>query len=219
MLSLKEENLEAFQYLHDRDFTGSLRGRSHLMIPMDQIIEMTINQSCRENNGLSGKTEKIGASERWAKIHHHMVAIHKHLNEKVQKNTKDDERDVQMILKYLKNWTPNMWHSDQPVSNIATGKIATEAISKNTLSLKERGHQAMSEFIGRITLPEDTTTGKSYYAPIKKQAVNLFKEGNTKKKCSIPEDEGQSFANILSIFDKKSLDLHNIMKWPVTRKS
>ena len=26
----------------------------------------------------------------------------------------------------------------------------------------------MSEFIGRFTLPEDKTTGKSYYGPIKK---------------------------------------------------
>ena len=48
-----------------------------------------------------------------------------------------DERDVQMILKCLKNWTPNMWHADQPTSNIATGKIATEAMNKNILSLKE----------------------------------------------------------------------------------
>ena len=76
----------------------------------------------------------------------------------------------------------------------------------------------MGEFIRRFTLPDDTTTGKSYYAPKKKQAVNLFKEGNTKKKRSIPEDEGQSFADILSIFDNKSLDLRKIMEWPVTNK-
>ena len=55
-----------------------------------------------------------------------------------------------------------MWHADQPISNNATGKIATEAMSKNTLSIKERGQQAMSGFIERFTLPDDTTTGKSY---------------------------------------------------------
>ena len=49
-------NLEAFQYLHDGGFTDSLSGRSHWMIPIDQIIEMTINQSCKEIGGLSGKT-------------------------------------------------------------------------------------------------------------------------------------------------------------------
>ena len=116
---------------------------------MEQLIEMTINRSCKEIGGFSGKIENVGASERWAKIHRHMEAMREHLNEKVRKNIRDanielgalrmerDERNVQMILKCLKNWTPNMWHSHQPISNIATGKIATETISKNTLSLKD----------------------------------------------------------------------------------
>ena len=129
-----------------------------------------------------------------------------------------DERDAQMILTCLRKYTPNMWHADQPISNNATGKIATEAMCKNTLSIKERGHQAMSGFIVRFTLPEDTTTGKSYYAPIKKKTVNLFKEGNTTKKRYILDDEGQSFADVLSIFDNKSLDLRKITEWLVTSK-
>ena len=76
----------------------------------------------------------------------------------------------------------------------------------------------MSGFIERFTLLEDTTTGKSYYTPIKNQPVNLFKEGNAKKKGFIPKDEGQSFADIISICDNKSLDLRKIMKCPVTSK-
>ena len=58
------------------------------------------------------KTENVGASERWVKIHHHMVAMQEHLNQKAQKNTKHvniefgtlrmerDERDVQVILNF-----------------------------------------------------------------------------------------------------------------------
>lgn len=65
MLSLKKENLEAFQYLHDWGFTCSLSVRSHSMIPMDRIIEMTINRSCNRIGGLSSKTENVGASERY----------------------------------------------------------------------------------------------------------------------------------------------------------
>ena len=48
--------------------------------------------------------------------------------------------------------------------------------------------------------------------------VNLFKKGNTKEKRSIPEDEGQLFADILSTFDSKSFDLRKIMEWSVTLK-
>ena len=110
-----------------------------------------------------------------------------------------------------------MWNSDQVISNIATGKIATEAMRKNTSSLMEQGQQAIGEFIGRFTLLEDTATN-TYYTSIKKQAVNLFKEDNTKIKCSVPKDQGQSFADILSIFDNKSLDLYKIMEWRVPSK-
>ena len=113
---------------------------------------MTINQSWQEIGNLS-ESEKV-----WKNT--------KHVN--IELGTLRKERDVQMILKCLKNWTPNIWHSDQPISNIATGKTVREAMRENTLSLKEWGHQAMSEIIERFTLSEDTTTGKSYYAPIKR---------------------------------------------------
>ena len=80
MLSSKKENLEAFVYLQKIGFCGSLIGRAHTMIPMDQMIEITINRSSKETGGLSGKTEKVGATERWGRIHHHMVAMREHLN-------------------------------------------------------------------------------------------------------------------------------------------
>ena len=69
MLWLKEESLEPFQYLHGGGFTSSLTGRSHSIIPMHQVIVMTVNRLCKLMGGLSGKTENVGASERWAKIH------------------------------------------------------------------------------------------------------------------------------------------------------
>ena len=42
-----------------------------------------------------------------------------------------DGRHAQVILTHLNHWTPNMWHSDQPISNTLTRKIASEAMSKN----------------------------------------------------------------------------------------
>ena len=38
-----------------------------------------------------------------------------------------------------KNWTPNIWHLDQPISNIAIRKIATETMSKKSMSIKSQG--------------------------------------------------------------------------------
>ena len=34
----------------------------------------------KEIGGISVKTKNVGASERWAIIHHHMVAMQVHLN-------------------------------------------------------------------------------------------------------------------------------------------
>ena len=131
-----------------------------------------------------------------------------------------DERDVLMILSCLRNWVPNLWQPDQKITNIATGKIATEEMTKNVLSVRERGKEAMDMFIKRFTTSEDDINNEklSYYDPIKKQPMKLFNETVIKTKHTIPEDQGQSFAEILSIFDNRNLNLREIMEWPVTSK-
>ena len=81
------------------------------MIPMDQIIEMTINRSCKETGGLSRKTEDVGATERRTRIHDHMIAMREHLNNKVQKNTKLLKSYQYLTIKsstYVKLWNERL---------------------------------------------------------------------------------------------------------------
>ena len=59
-------------------FTGSLTGKSYSRIPMDQVIETTINRWSKEVGGISGITENDGASERWIRINHFMSALKEH---------------------------------------------------------------------------------------------------------------------------------------------
>ena len=68
MMSLREENSSAFKYLEDGGFSGSLSCKPHSRIPFDEIIEMTINRSSKDIGGLSGNTQNLGATERWARI-------------------------------------------------------------------------------------------------------------------------------------------------------
>ena len=75
MLTLKDDNPAAFDYLKNGGFTGSLTGRKHSRIPFDQVIEMTINRSCKDVGGLSRNTENPGATERWTRINDHMVSL------------------------------------------------------------------------------------------------------------------------------------------------
>ena len=71
--------------MHDEGFTGSLSASFQSMTPLDQMIEITTNQSYKEIGSLSGTTENVSVSERWEKFHYHMVAMREHLNEKVQR--------------------------------------------------------------------------------------------------------------------------------------
>ena len=45
MRKLKTGNPNAYNYLNGGGFSGSLSGEKHTQIPMDQIIETTINRS------------------------------------------------------------------------------------------------------------------------------------------------------------------------------
>ena len=59
MRALKEENAAADKYLEEGGSSGSLTGRLHSTIPFDQVIEMTINKSGKDVDGLSGNTETL----------------------------------------------------------------------------------------------------------------------------------------------------------------
>lgn len=204
MRNLRTRNPSAYQYLVDGGFSGSLSGEKHTKIPMDQIIEMTINRCSKETGGLSGKTENAGASARWVRINHYLAALKQHLDNKVKMNThskhvelgsrrmKKDETAVERITVGLHTWVPDLWSPSQPLINISTGVVATGEMADNVVTTKERGDKASKEFIQRITDPQQATTHNmsdsietgetpcitrsttGYHDPIKRQPVFTF---------------------------------------------
>ena len=93
MRDLKNRNPDAYQFLCDGGFTGSITGERHTKIPMDQIIEMTVNRFSKETRGLSGNTENVGASQRWMRINHYLAALKQHLVERT-KGTKTNHVEL-----------------------------------------------------------------------------------------------------------------------------
>ena len=65
----------AYEYLKEGGFTASLSGNVHSQMPMNQIIEKTINRFSKETGGLSGITENKGTSERWVRINSFIAAL------------------------------------------------------------------------------------------------------------------------------------------------
>ena len=111
MRALKEENAAACKYWEEGGFSDSLTGRPHSRIPFDQVIEMTIDKSCKDVDGISGDTENPGATQRWTISHHHIVALREHQNKKIKKK---------MIQKHVEFGPGRMECDEADVRNIRT---------------------------------------------------------------------------------------------------
>ena len=232
MRKLENENEEAFLYMLKGGFTGSLTGKAHTKIAMDQIMETTINRSSKEVGGLSGNTENEGASERWIRINHFMSALKEHQHRKIRKKKvqhhedigkmkkERDERNVRCVLVCVRSWVPELWTDSQAMVNVATGEVATENMKKEFRSSENRGEEARDEFFKRFTHVSNTIRSKkSYYDSITKQPSTIFlPEKKPMKELVIPTDECQSFAELLSQFDGKLLQLRSAMHGRVTSR-
>lgn len=134
MKMLKEDHPQLYNEILLHGFTVSLTGQPFTKIPCDQVIEMTVNRACKSTGGLSGKTENVGASERWMKINHLLAAMRDKLddvtrrrsffshNDYGRKRWELEETDIQTMKQTLNEWVPNLWEKDQHIVNIATGK-------------------------------------------------------------------------------------------------
>ena len=169
MRALSKSNPSAYSYLEEGGFSGSLGSAKHSQLPMDQIIEMTINRFSKETGGLSGQTENKGGSERWMRINHYIAALKQHLETKVRKaknsshlelgskRMQKDEADVQRIVEGLNSWIPELWSQQQPLVNICNGVLATDEMTESVKSTKRRGVEARKQFVERFTLPTQST--------------------------------------------------------------
>ena len=85
MQNLETKSPNAYKYLKKRGFSDSLSGDKHTRIPMEQVIECTINRSCKDTGGIFGITENLGACERWMCISHVLAALKEYLKSKIHK--------------------------------------------------------------------------------------------------------------------------------------
>ena len=76
----------------------------------------------------------------------------------------------------------------------------------------------MNEFIARFTFQKKNFSQNTYYDSIKKQKVLSFVTTSNKKMSTIAKDENKSFGEIFACFDNQTLNLRQIMNWPLTNK-
>ena len=76
----------------------------------------------------------------------------------------------------------------------------------------------MNEFIARFTFQENNSPLNASYDSIKKLKLYHLSQPVTKKchKVTIAEDENESFGETFACFNNQTLNLCQIMNWPVT---
>ena len=122
------------------------------------------------------------------------------------------------MLKCCNKLVSNLWTSEQPLVNIATGKEVPQEMVKNVISLKQIGENAMNEIIARFTFQEKDSSQNTYYDSIKKPEVESFVTPSNNEMPTIAEDEKKSFGETFACFDNQTLNLRQIMNRPVTNK-
>ena len=197
MIHLKRRNPAAAAYLENGGFSGSLTGNSHSNIPMDQIMETTINRFSKSTGGVVGKTEDPGACEKWARINHYLCALKEHMHKKVGKNRnfqhielgkrrmEKDKTDVEAIVCIFKTWVPNIYSDTQPLINISKGSPATPQLLKNVKYMYSRGKTARDLFFLRITTTNGAQYKKTYRHKIDREPQLTFADKKKPDKKNI----------------------------------
>ena len=62
-----------------------------------------------------------------------------------------DEADVRNIRTCINIWLSDLWKHGHPITNFASGEIATKEMINDIIDLKNRGEVAGDEFIQRFT--------------------------------------------------------------------
>ena len=206
MLQLPDKCPEADEYLRHGGFSGSLSGKCHSNIPMNQMIETTINRFSKSIGGIVGKTDDAGACEKWGRLNPYLCALKDHMDKKIGKQRgfekhiefgkrrfEKDKRNVEAIITVTKAWVPDIFSDNQPLINISNGSLASDELVSNVRSMLTRGKTARDSFFTKLTTFTKGETAKSdYYEVIKREVQKTFadKSKSSRKMCIL--DKGRT---------------------------
>ena len=94
-----------------------------------------------------------------------------------------------------------------------TGVPASQELIENAKTLTSRGEDCCDDFFTRfVDFDKQSGNTKEYFDSIPNQPLLTFKDKVKKgQSTSIPEEEGKSFAELLTRYDKITLDLEYLL--------
>ena len=230
MLALPTDFPEIYQEFIQGNFAAQLSNNKFSKSETDKVIETTINKDTKTSGGTTGFSTNVNAVKRWELNASYRAAIrkcfHDHLHYQPQRSihadltsfriTKD-EADIQSLLTTLTTLFINPF-SSQPLLSFSTGILATDDVSHDMATAKERGKIAMDVFVDQRLSPE---AEKSFFDPIKKQKLKTFttmskiKTFKVKDKTIPLKASSEIFSKIAIIAQKRSVDLKTVFCYPL----
>ena len=191
---------------------------------------MTINKDTKTPEGTTGFSMKADAIMRWTLNEPYRAelrkCLHSHLKlsptcyphkDLTPSRIKKDERDVQAIIDVAKNVFINPFSRSSLIS-ISNGMVATENVREDLLNAKEKGMEAMEEFItSRLTENPEV----EFFDPIKKMKLKTFSTmkktvtNKVKDKIIPVKSHSNMFGQLALLMQTRDIDLREVFKYPV----
>ena len=132
-------------------------------VPVDQTIEQTMNRDSKTKGVIVGISLNRGAVQRWILTAHDRAktlqtcreiaglydADGKHHKDSSAPHMKKDEDDVHKVMDIIASWINpfNPRDMTESLSNIASGVAATDGITDDLLTAKQKGTDAFVTFV------------------------------------------------------------------------
>lgn len=227
MKNLPEERAK---YMKEGMLTASITGKPFSSIPFDQWIEMTMNKGSKMKGGWIGITQNEEALQTNIKIVNKIakvkVKLHDlaHLKERQYKHVecspsrmKKDEEVVQNATGCLQKWNSVPWDTEiVQLRSLESGLLASQKLEEDFSTAKKAGEEKLALFFNERIL----TNEKKIYDRIPMSKRSNFskppKEGNVEKAKKTDRMENKAMVKIISLAEKNSLNLKELMQYRLT---
>ena len=201
-------------------------------VPVDQAIEQTMNRDSKTKGVIVSISFNRGAVQQWVLTAHDRAktlqtcreiaglydADGKHHKDSSAPRMKKDEDDVHKVLDIIASWVNpfNPRDMTEPLLNIASGVAATDGITDDLLTAKQKGTDAFITFVQKRL----QTSEVDLFAPLPKSSLRTF--GNQVKSVRIKSaatdvikaDRGL-FARMIVIAQHRQMNMQDVLKYPL----
>ena len=232
MLSLEDDYLDIYERFKASEFSAQLSNESSFSrCESDKVIEMTLNKGTKTPDGTTGFSTSANAVRRWEVNASYganlRTCFHKHLDYNQQKykhkdispsRIRRDERDIISVMTVLTEAFIDPF-GERPLVGIYTGIEIPQSLSDDILAAKEKGQEAMDDFIQKRLEGDKPHT--NFFDPISKMKLATFSSLHktmickTKNKVIALKSNKDLFGKIAIIAQKRSVGMRYLFKYPL----